>query len=139
MTDEEIKHYSDSIKDAWFPPVEIVTYDGSPIDIPSDDGSQVPIWVDNPHVPKSISVDTTKEVGAVDVISGYTQTGAKTYDIPINIFPGINELTPQLSLHYNSQQGNSVYGFGWSLSGVSAISRAFQRYIPRRCGQGNEL
>lgn len=124
MTDEEIRHYSDSIKDAWFPPAEIITYDGSPIDFPSDDGSQVPIWIDNPHVPKSISIDTTKEIGAVDVISGYTQTGAKTYDIPINIFPGINGLTPQLSLHYNSQQGNSVYGYGWSLSGVSAISRA---------------
>lgn len=124
MTDDEIQHCSDSIREALFPPVEIVTYDGSPINFPTDDESQVPIWIDNPHVPKEISVDTSKEVGSVDIISGYTQTGAKTYEIPINLFPGINGFTPQISLCYNSQRGNSVYGYGWSLSGVSAISRA---------------
>ena len=30
---------------------------------------------------------------------------------------------PNLSLTYNSQQGNSVVGVGWSISGLPSISR----------------
>jgi len=57
--------------------------------------------------------------GSFDVTPG----GAATYTIPINLPRGSGGLTPSLSLTYNSQIGEGSAGFGWSLSGLSAITR----------------
>ena len=56
------------------------------------------------------------------------QEGSATYDIPIKVSPGTAGMAPQLSLHYDSSGGNGMLGMGFSLSGLTAISRVPQNY-----------
>jgi RHS repeat-associated protein len=61
-------------------------------------------------------------------------TGAAIYTIPIECPRGINDLTPKISLIYNSQSGDGIAGKGWNLSGLSAIRR-----IPKTLYNDNEI
>lgn len=49
--------------------------------------------------------------------------GAFQYSIPLRLPPGIKSMVPNLSISYNSQAGNGLLGVGWSLNGLSAITR----------------
>lgn len=51
------------------------------------------------------------------------ESGAATYTVPITALPGTAGMEPQLAFSYNSQGSNSLVGVGWSLSGLSVISR----------------
>ncbi|WP_033302192.1 SpvB/TcaC N-terminal domain-containing protein, partial [Sediminispirochaeta bajacaliforniensis] len=50
-------------------------------------------------------------------------SGAFTYSIPIEVPLGTGNLTPKISLYYNSNAGNGICGVGWNLAGLSAICR----------------
>ena len=52
-----------------------------------------------------------------------TPTGAASYNIPIWTPPGAREIEPHLALHYTSGGPDGPMGPGWSLTGLSAISR----------------
>ncbi len=51
------------------------------------------------------------------------QTGQATYSFPIMAGVGTAGVAPQISLQYSSAGGNSHVGVGWSISGVTLISR----------------
>jgi Salmonella virulence plasmid 65kDa B protein len=52
-----------------------------------------------------------------------TDAGAAAYTIPLYTAPGTGNLDARLALQYNSQSSNGVFGVGWSLTGVSSITR----------------
>ncbi len=54
---------------------------------------------------------------------GVSNSGAVTYTVPLETPPGIGAVELDLALVYNSRAGNGVLGVGWSLSGLSVISR----------------
>ena len=123
-TDEEYAIYEDSIKSALYPPVITYLSDGSDLktesnhqktSTSSDEATQ--------HIPNSVEIDKTKEVGQIQINSEISATGAKTYEVPLDVYPGIRGMEPHLALVYDSQQGNSIVGMGWRLSGLSYITR----------------
>lgn len=119
-TEEQYKHYEDSAYAKLYPPVRIEKADSAVIKALSNVEGQAKLQarsVTNTHVPTSYAVNTSLEVGQIAVKSGTSPSGAKIYEIPINIYPGMKGFQPNLSLTYNSQQGNSVVGVGWSISG----------------------
>ena len=79
--------------------------------------------IDNDYVPTHHTIRKDYAVGQIDLSSGISSTGAKTYTVPIATYPGIRNLNPGLALTYNSQQGNGLIGVGWSLAGLSNIYR----------------
>ncbi|MFW6327941.1 MAG: SpvB/TcaC N-terminal domain-containing protein, partial [Bacteroidota bacterium] len=73
-------------------------------------------------------------VGSIPGKFDVSSSGAATYTIPIDVPEGINGMQPNISLNYNSQAGNGIVGWGWSIGGVSRISRA-----PRNLFFDNEV
>jgi len=71
-------------------------------------------------------IDPAFEVGTTPGNFSVSQSGAATYDIPLFIPPGTAGVAPHLSLSYNSMGGDGLMGIGWSLSGLSSISRTAQ-------------
>ena len=123
-TEEQYKHYEDSIQAILYPPVIAIKADSASFGKDSNRPAQIPTSrITNSHVPNSISLSQSNEVGQIVINSGTSSTGARTYEVPIDVYPGMRGFNPQLSLSYNSQQGNSVMGVGWSASGLPMIAR----------------
>lgn len=61
------------------------------------------------------------------ILAGETRvdaTGALSYELPLKVAPGINGLTPELTLSYNSRNRKpGLLGVGWALNGLPAIYR----------------
>ena len=65
--------------------------------------------------------DSLYAVGQIPYNESVTAFGGRVYDIPIMITP-LAGFAPQVSLQYNSQSGNGLAGYGWSIAGLSSIT-----------------
>ncbi|WP_418122352.1 RHS repeat-associated core domain-containing protein [Chryseobacterium sp. PTM-20240506] len=74
----------------------------------------------NPYgttAPEGQSFHDTK--GNIEV----SESGQLQFTLPIALPPGIKSVAPQANLIYSSGSGNGIAGYGWSLSGITSISR----------------
>ena len=125
-TTERFEQYRDSILSSVYAPIHILNSgDGASRAIEPTMLQRVASYdtIINSHVPNSVSIDTNKPVGDIPIYDGISQTGARTYEIPIKTSEGMHGFTPQISLSYNSQSPNSIAGVGWSVGGLSCITR----------------
>ncbi|MCH6255979.1 hypothetical protein MLD52_05425 [Puniceicoccaceae bacterium K14] len=63
------------------------------------------------------------EVGTLPGKIEVNSSGAASYAIPLEVVPGTGNFQPALKLIYNSKSGDGFVGQGWSLGGLSSISR----------------
>jgi hypothetical protein len=54
---------------------------------------------------------------------GVSSSGSSTYRISIDVPPGTAEIQPSLALTYDSRRSDGLMGLGWSVSGLSTITR----------------
>ncbi|WP_165828262.1 RHS repeat-associated core domain-containing protein [Chryseobacterium phosphatilyticum] len=57
--------------------------------------------------------------GRIEVNGG----GQLQFTLPIALPPGIKTVAPQVNLVYTSGSGNGIAGYGWTLMGITSISR----------------
>lgn len=122
--EEDYQAYEDSVFSVLYPPVTVHTIENSTL----SSEAQEPEYQDNiasinAYISNVVEIDKSKEVGEIAIQSGTTATGAKAYNVPIQLYPGINGFSPEISINYNSFMGNGTLGIGWSVSGISSITR----------------
>lgn len=69
------------------------------------------------------SINVTLPVGSTVGSGSVSPAGAATYLIPLVLPPGTNGIQPSLSVNYNSFAADGPLGRGWSIAGLSMISR----------------
>ncbi|MFO0760081.1 MAG: FG-GAP-like repeat-containing protein [Byssovorax sp.] len=67
--------------------------------------------------------DTTPIAGALPGHFSVSITGEARYHIQLTVPPGIAGMQPTLGIAYSSTSGNGLLGMGFSLTGLSAITR----------------
>ncbi|MCB9309910.1 MAG: VCBS repeat-containing protein [Lewinellaceae bacterium] len=73
----------------------------------------------------AVTKDMSKPTGSTAGVSGL-QNGASVYTIPLTLPTGAHGVAPDLALQYSSTGRSTAFGYGWGLTGLSAISRVGQ-------------
>jgi RHS repeat-associated protein len=77
----------------------------------------------NPNIPSQPAQLSSPVGGTIADAIRVGPSGAAEYSVPLDLPPGTAGIAPALSLDYSSQSGAGLLGYGWSLSGLSSISR----------------
>lgn len=85
----------------------------------------------DPYASPNYLLDTTHLPGYQTGTPGVSPTGASTYEISLFTPQGTGGMVPHLALVYNDQSGNGILGPGFSLSGMSMITRINLPYYAR--------
>lgn len=89
--------------------------------------AQTPLEIiGNYKVKPDMTSPSDKSVGGVPVSFDVSQTGAATFSIPIECPKGVNGMQPNVSIGYNSQNGEGFAGWGCSIQGLSVITRGMK-------------
>lgn len=96
-----------------------------PIDLEQEEQEEVAVYNGHPaaYVP-NLSSAYSQPVGSIPGAFSVSPTGGATYSITFNVPKGIGVMQPSVGIAYNSQAGNGIAGWGFSLSGISAITRS---------------
>ncbi|MCL2413493.1 MAG: hypothetical protein FWC98_05085, partial [Bacteroidales bacterium] len=112
------------------PPTSIICDIGRPIE-PSEPLDPPPP-APHPVVDSYASTVAGNDLEYINTLFGFvgtTPSGALTYTIPIQVPVGTSGMQPQLAIVYNSQNNfNGVLGLGFSISGLSSISRVGRNF-----------
>src|SRR4051812_27835755 len=73
--------------------------------------------------PDDLPPDATVSAGTMRGGFSVSSTGEATYTLPLIVPPGRAGMQPSLALTYDSSMGDGPAGKGFSLSGLSAITR----------------
>jgi RHS repeat-associated protein len=78
--------------------------------------------------------DASPIAGAIQGSFAVSSTGEATYTMPLLVPPGAAGMQPSLAVAYTSASGDGMLGMGFSLSGLSAVTRC-----PRTMAQDGEI
>ncbi|HSN98542.1 MAG TPA: SpvB/TcaC N-terminal domain-containing protein, partial [Candidatus Nanopelagicales bacterium] len=84
--------------------------------------------------PPDLPHGSTAEVGALTGAFSVTASGDAAYSIPLPVLPGRAGIEPDLAITYTSSGDDGPLGHGFSLTGLSAITRC-----PRNIAQDGEI
>ncbi len=76
-----------------------------------------------PVNPADDAMTEPEYLGALTGVQSVGLDGSFNYSVPLSIPVGIGGVQPKLQLNYNSNAKNGLLGWGWSLNGLSVISR----------------
>ncbi|KAF2469526.1 SpvB-domain-containing protein [Lindgomyces ingoldianus] len=94
-------------------------------------------------IPQAPSLNLPKGGGAIrglgETLEVDTATGTASASIPIQTSPARNGAQPDLTLKYNSGNGNGPFGLGWQLDGIPSITRKTNKGLPQYNDTGTDL
>ena len=64
--------------------------------------------------------------GTIEGNADVTLSGSATYTIPIKVPPGTAGTSPKIAIVYSSQGPSGVLGAGWTIAGLSKITRGLK-------------
>lgn len=127
----------DSVKSSILATSEILTVNGTGIE-PAPDPEPAPVGdnrppASDPYFPQgdvepALLLKSSK-IGATRGEFSVSESGAAEYAIPIMTVPGSGGVVPEVSIRYNSQAGESYLGRGWTITGMSTLTRCGQTLI----------